>query len=193
MTMATDYLLGGVTTWFAFHLLNRKDHSCRFWTLAFAAVALSAFVGGTHHGFALESLWKPTVFIAGVASFGMVAGSAYATTTGAVRKTLVLIALVKLLGYWAWMLGHVEFIYVVADAGSAIVAVAVLHGLFFRNDFSKWILGGVALSLVAAGVQAGHLALHPNFNHNDLFHLIQVTAMVFYYRGVARMRDLRRP
>lgn len=193
MTMVTDYLLGGVTTWFAFQLLDKKDLACRFWTLAIAALALSAFVGGTHHGFALESLWKPTVFIAGVASFGMLAGSAYATTAGTVRNILVSIAVIKLLGYWAWMLTHVDFKYVIADTGSAMIAVAVLHLCFFRNDYSKWILGGVALSLVAAGVQAGGLALHRHFNHNDLFHVIQIAAVYFYYRGVARMRDLRRP
>ncbi len=191
--MLTDYLLGGIAASFAFHLFRKKELSCRFWTLAFAALAVSAFVGGTHHGFAIEALWRPTVLAAGVTSFGMLAGSAYATTAGTLRGILVSIAVVKLLAYWAWMLTHVEFIYVVADTGSATVAVAVLHALSFRNDFSKWILGGVALSLVAAGVQAGHLALHRHFNHNDLFHVIQIAALFFYWRGVARMRDRRRP
>ena len=195
MTMLTDYLLAGVTGYFCFQILkNYKNEKSRlYWSLAFAALALAALLGGTHHGFALEALWKPAVLVAGVASFGMLAGSAYASTAGVARKTLLIAAAAKLLGYWAWMLGHAEFIYVIADTGSSIVAVAVLHSLRFRDDFSKWILAGVALSLAAAGVQAGHLAPHRHFNHNDLYHAIQIAAMFFFYRGVARMRDLRRP
>jgi hypothetical protein len=33
--------------------------------------------------------------------------------------------------------------------------------------------------------------LHKHFNHNDLFHVIQLAAVFFYWRGVARMRDRR--
>lgn len=192
MTMITDYLLGGVTAWMAFFLFKGKEISKKLWAIAIAALAVSAFLGGTHHGFAVEALWTPTLLVVGVASFGMLAGSAYATTTGIIRNTLVSIAAVKLAGYWAWMLGHAEFIYVVVDTGSAIVAVAILHSLTFRNGSSKWILGGVALSLAAGGVQASGLALHEHFNHNDLYHVIQIAAMFFYYRGVATMQDRRR-
>jgi len=183
MTMLTDYLLGGVSAWMAFFLFTEKEISKKLWAIAFAALAISAFLGGTHHGFAIEALWRPTVLAAGVTSFGMLAGSAYATTAGTLRGILVSIAVVKLLAYWAWMLTHVEFKYVVADTGAAMIAVAALHLCFFRNDFSKWVLGGVALSLAAAGVQAGGLALHKHFNHNDLYHVIQIAAMWLFYRG----------
>ena len=51
------------------------------------------------------------------------------------------------------------------------------------------ILAGVAVSLIAAGIQAGRLALHPHFNHNDLYHVVQIAAMLLYYAGAKRMRD----
>lgn len=189
--MITDYALAGVTVWLAVLLLGNRSLSSRFWTLAFAALAVGAFLGGTFHGFRFEWLWKPTVLSVGVASFGMLAGSACATTSGSVRRALVIIAVAKLALYEAWMLGHDAFIFVVADTASAMLAVAALHLFGFRQPASRWILGGVAVSLVAAGFQAGKVALHEHFNHNDLYHVVQIVAMFLYYAGVRRMSDLR--
>ena len=184
--MLTDYALGGVTGFLAWKLKSNGARAARFWLLAFVALAVAAFLGGTFHGFQLEWIWKPTVLAVGFASFGMLAGSAYATTKGKVRQALVIAAAVKLCLYEAWMLGHSDFIFVVADTASAMLAVAALHLLALRNSASRWILGGVAVSLVAAGIQAGRLAPHEHFNHNDLYHVVQVVAMLLYYAGVSR-------
>ena len=189
--MLTDYALAGVTVWLAVLLLRNDAVSCRLWTLAFAALAVGAFLGGTFHGFQVTWTWKPTVLAVGVASFGMLAGSAYATTSGNVRRALLAAAALKLAFYEIWMLGHDDFIYVVADTASAMLGVAALHLLRIDNPATRWILGGVAVSLAAAGIQAGRVALHPNFNHNDLYHVVQIAAMLLYYAGVKRMRDAR--
>ena len=190
VTTLTDYILGGVTVWLAVLLYRRNSSiSGRLWTLAFAALAVTAILGGTFHGFRIPWLWKPTVLAIGVASFGMLAGSAYTTTTGNVRRLLIAAALLKLGFYEVWMLGHDDFIYVVADTASAMLAVAALHLLDLDNPATRGILGGVAVSLIAAGVQAGRLALHEHFNHNDLYHVLQIGAMLLYYAGVKRMRD----
>jgi hypothetical protein len=44
-------------------------------------------------------------------------------------------------------------------------------------------------------VQAAKLAPHPGFNHNDLYHVMQIVAMVLLYRGARRLTDSapRRP
>jgi hypothetical protein len=161
--------------------------------LAFAALVVAAILGGTFHGFQIEGLWKPTVLLMGLASFGMLAGSAYTTTAGNVRRALLAAAALKLVLYEAWVLAHDEFIFVVADTASAMLAVAALHLLALDNPASRWILGGVAVSLVAAGIQAGRVALHQHFNHNDLYHVVQMAAMLLYYAGVKRMTDLTGP
>jgi len=190
VTMLTDYALGGVSG--VLGLLIFKNHaiSARLWGLAFLALAAAAFLGGTFHGFQVAWAWKPTVLSVGVASFGMLAGSAYTTTSGNVRRALLVAAALKLVFYEAWMLGHDEFIYVVADTASAMLGVAALHLLRLDNPATRWILAGVAVSLLAAGVQAGRVALHQHFNHNDLYHVVQMAAMLLYYAGVKRMADL---
>ena len=157
--------------------------------MAFAALALGAFLGGTWHGFVqTEALWKATVLTVGVASFAMLAGSAIATTSGSSRNLLLAFAVVKLIVYSVWMLRRDEFIFVVLDTGIAFAAVAALH--LWR--FNGWILAGVAVSVVAGLAQASGLSLHRHFNHNDLYHVIQIGAMVLLYRGARLLTDWER-
>lgn len=188
MTLATDYLLAGVTAWLAWRL-PKIFHSQRWWGVAFAALALGAFLGGTWHGFVQSgALWKATVLTVGVASFAMLAGSAIATTSGGSRNLLLAFAVVKLIVYSVWMLRRDEFIFVVLDTGVAFAAVAALH--LWR--FNGWLLAGVAVSVLAALVQASGFDLHRHFNHNDLYHLIQIGAMVLLYRGARLLSDWER-
>ena len=195
-TLLTDYALAGVTGWLALRLARRVEsqRSRIGWIVAFAVVALTALLGGTYHGFRLP-VWPATVALAGVISFAMVAGSAIATIAGPLRTVVLALAVVKFLLYEAWMLSHEKYVYVIADTGAALAVVAALHGwaLARRGDAgSRWILAGVAVSLLAAAAQASGFALHRHLNHNDLYHLIQIAAMVLFHRGVGVMRDARR-
>jgi hypothetical protein len=153
------------------------------WAGAFLCLALAALAGGTWHGFPQFHpglLWGATEILAGLASFLMVVATARAT--GYFPKTIFCLAAVKLVLYLGWTLEHDEFIGVVIDGGSALLVVALLHAIR-RDPAWRWIVGGVAVSVVGAGVQAAHLAPHPQFNHNDLYHVIQMAAMWLFYRG----------
>jgi hypothetical protein len=204
MTMLTDYALAGVTGWLGWKLFRVRDgQTSRFlWALAFAALALAAALGGTWHGFASAFeqpthclMWKVTTLAIGVASFGMLAGSAIATASPRFRPLLLVLAAAKLALYSGWMLTHDEFIYVIADTSTAMALVAALHGgaaLRGRDRASLWMLGAVVASAIAAAVQASRFALHRHFNHNDLYHIAQIAAMALFYAGARQMVD-RRP
>lgn len=201
MTILTDYALAGVTGALGWQLFRTREgqtvRSC--WTLAFAVLAVAAALGGSYHGFAnvlaenvQQLLWKGTVLAVGIASFGMCAGSAIAVTIGTLRKLLLALAAAKLTLYSAWMLTHDEFIYVIADTGIMMATVAALHAWSAMHDqdrASLWMLSGVGVSALGAGVQASGFALHQNFNHNDLYHVIQIAAMALFFIGARRLRD----
>jgi hypothetical protein len=177
MTLATDYLLGGISAYLAF----KASSISRFWALGFVALSAAAFLGGTWHGFVQSDvLWKATVLSAGIASFGMLAGSVVATTSGTARALLLGLAALKWLLYTAWMLARDEFIWVVADTGASLAVIALLH----LRRFNGWMLAGVAVSVAAGAAQASGFAPHRHFNHNDLYHVIQVAALLFFYRGI---------
>lgn len=183
VTALTDYALAAVCG----VLGSRLGSHSRFWMLAFLALGLAAVLGGTWHGFwQSDALWKATTLSVGVASFGMVVGSARATTVGRSQRLLVAFASAKLAAYAAWMTFHDEFIWVVLDTGVALLAVGLLH----LRVFNGWMLAGVAASVLAGMAQASGVSLHAHFNHNDLYHVLQAGAMLLLYRGVKRYAPL---
>ena len=204
MTLLTDYILAGVCGGLGYLLFrSRKPQRARtLWAAAFFALALTALLGGSFHGFQNHlgdarsiGLWKATVLSAGIVSFAMLCGSAFAATHGALRKAVIAAGAIKLLLYEGWMLGQDDFAWVIADTGSALGVVAALHlwSAFFSGDrASRWMLAGVALSVAAAAVQASGIDLHRHFNHNDLYHVIQIAAMIFFYRGARTLEDFDR-
>jgi trimethylamine:corrinoid methyltransferase-like protein len=112
---------------------------------------------------------------------GIVVGGFFRTAQGFALTA----ALAKLVVYSAWMLSHDAFLYVVIDTGIAFLVVAALH-------LWKWngaMLAGVAVSIVGALVQASGFTLHEHFNHNDLYHVIQIAALVLLYRGAKRLQS----
>lgn len=174
MTLATDYLLGAGAALFAAKLWHRH----RMWALAFAFTAAASFLGGTYHGLLQDPLlWKATVFSVGFASFFLLAGSG---------RAFAVVAAVKLVLYISWMIVHDDFVWVIADYGITLLLVGIAHR---RNG---WVLGSIAASVIAALVQQSGLALHRHFNHNDLYHVIQLGALWLLYRGGIRMSETAR-
>ena len=205
MTMITDYALGAVSAVLGWRLYRDagEERARRCWAAAFGALAVSALLGGTHHGLAAVTSqavydlgWKVTVFAIGLFSFGMMAGSMLATTRGAARTMLLAIATAQLVVYTAWVLVHDEYRYVVLDTAIAMATLLLLHGWSAasrRDEASCWVLAGIAVSAVAAVVQLLRVTLHEHLNHNDLYHLIQLAGMVLFFKGGKLMRDRTGP
>jgi hypothetical protein len=189
MTVATDYLMGIFALVFATRLW--RDH--RLWGLAFLFTAAASFLGGTYHGIAPSmtplgavALWKATVFSVGFASFFLLSARG---------RLLASIGIVKLVLYVSWMTAHDDFVWVIADYGLTLLLVGIEQtaGWFRgRARSAPWILGSIGVSVIAALVQQSGLAMHRHFNHNDLYHLIQIGALWLLYRG-GRLTTTRVP
>lgn len=167
MALVTDSALGVAALLFASRLWRRR----RMWALAFGATAVASLAGGVYHGFGDEwrVLWKVTVMAVGIASFFLLAGT---------HRRLAAIAVVKLVIYVSWMIGHDDFVYVIADYGLTLILVALVH------PAKRWILGCIGVSVIGALVQQSGFTIHPRwFDEDDLYHLIQIVALWMLYRG----------
>jgi hypothetical protein len=201
--MLTDYGLGLLTLFWAVRLfwLNRQDPqiSRLLWAVGFVATALASFLGGSFHGFrtslsgpAATLVWKCSMYSVGITSWAMFSAVVVAACQSRWRRWLLTLVVVKLLLFAAWMSNHSEFRYAILDYGSAMagILIAQVHGWFVRRDQSvPWIITGIIVGLVAALFQTSSYAIHPDFNHNDLFHVIQATAFYLFYRGGQKLRD----
>jgi hypothetical protein len=204
VTLITNLVLAALTGYFTWRLLacvrQRSDLSVRLWVAAFAAAALSALAGASYHGFgaqlgatAGQALWQATLNLAGAANLLLLCAVLCVYSGGGLRLALLAIAVAKLLVMSAWMAQHSEFRYVVYDTVASMLPVLALSawGAWSRRvPSAPWILAGILASLVAALMQQGRVALHAHFNHNDLYHVIQMVAMYFFYRGGLELRDL---
>lgn len=203
MTLATDYLLGAVGSVLGLRLLAQArglgERSRALWALAFLAGAIAAFVGGTYHGFQprlapplARALWGFTLLAVGVGSFLILTGSLLATLRGDLRRVLVGLAALKLLGYcWVvWL--RPDFRWTVYDyAASMALALGLEFGVGDSRRRRFLLLAGVLISFGAAILQQARIGFGPGFNHNDLYHVVQAAALYVLYRGAELLTDRR--
>ena len=205
-TMLTDYALAALAVWLGWRLLGSGrrtgERSRMLWGLSLLGMALAATAGGTSHGFAaylggVETswAWKVTVFSTGLSSAAMLAAAVTARLAGAARLAILGLVIAKLALYLAWMSVHDDFLFVIYDYAPSMLAVVALLALPGRDaplPGAGWVAAGVAVSFAGAVVQQSGFALHHHFNHNDLFHVIQMVGVWLLYRGGIQLRD-RRP
>ncbi len=201
-TVATDYILGvmGLVLGRRLWRSGAPHNSSRsLWGAALIALAVAAFAGGTSHGFADRLgdtgdwvLWRITVWSVGVGSRCLAAAMArFAFSTRTARIVVALFGL-QFTIYAVWMLRRDDFGYVILEYVPAMIFVlATAAWLWSRRGWpgGSWVAGGIVISFVAAGVQASGLGLHQHFNHNDLYHVIQMVGVCLLYRGGEHLED----
>jgi hypothetical protein len=199
VNLATDLLLGGVVAWLAVLLFRAaartRNPSVGLWAAGFASTALAAISGGIYHGLinstaALSGLvlWKSTMLAVGLAGSLLLCGCLLGVTRSGARVCLLAAAGVKLVLYGVGLRRWNGFHYALADYAIDLVCILLLQAFAWwsrRATCSIWIGAGIAVAFAGALVQRSQVALHPYFDHNDLYHLIQVAAMWLLYRGGA--------
>jgi hypothetical protein len=161
---------------------------------AFMATAFSALFGAVAHGTdprtapdVRQRFWRLALYATGVIGATIVASVAFfAVRGGAVRNAILIFASVKLLAFWISVARRPEFRVAAADYGGAlaVLLVAALYAwVRFDSAAAPWLVGAVALSLVGSVIQARRLGFHRHFNHNDVFHVVQMAALYIFYKG----------
>ena len=205
-TMATDFLIALVSAVFASRLREKAretgSRAVAFWRWAFVATSVGALTGGSAHGFALvlepwqwTALWKSSTLLIGCGSFCLLAAISYARLPGRLGSAVRGFAIVKLLGYLAWMTGHDDFRFVIMEYGSdmlLILGIEIWQLFKHRSIVLTWIPAGILLSFLSSAVQQSEFVLHRHFNQNDLFHVIQIIALYLLYRGGLQLKDCDR-
>jgi hypothetical protein len=207
MTLLTDYAMGALGLWLALRLLRRARAESRIaallWGGSLLMMALAAIAGGTWHGFHAwlptrwpSALWQSTLLASGLGSALMLAAVVIAVCRDAPRRALLGAVAAKFLAY-AWIVAAREdFLPVIVDQGSALLLVLLAALCAGRSGLAparRWLAAAVAISLAGGLIQYARIAPHPAFNHNDLFHAVQMVAIVCLYRAGLLMRDARVP
>jgi len=80
-------------------------------------------------------------------------------------------------------------VFLLGSCSAFMVAGTLAASIDRRSVKAKWLLTGLAISLVALILLASGLTPHKHFNHNDIYHSVQVFGLYFFYRGALLLRD----
>jgi len=191
-TLLTDYLLAFLGALLACRLKKEsslENPAALWWHRSLILLSLSAFVGGSYHGFAAnfpsfidELWWRVVLWIICGVGFSLGRGLIAEVVAKNRQDVWNQIILMKFVASSILGILFPFFFIAIIDYGS--VMVAWLAAAFItRRAWSGWIIFAVSLSGIAAWIQQSHSSYIDHFNHNDLFHLVQAIALVGFYRA----------
>ena len=82
-----------------------------------------------------------------------------------------------------------------ADYGTVMLAILVVCAIRRSNGAARWIAASILISFAASALQMSSIRVGP-FNHNDVYHVVDVVALYCFYRGgmlLTRVRPTIRP
>jgi hypothetical protein len=167
------------------------------WCWVFGLLGLASVLGAVVHGLELSEsvqaiIWRPLYLSLGLTVALFLVGGVYDWRGEATARALLPWAIGIGASFFALtqLLGGAFLIFVVYEAlaMAATLAMYVFLTTTGRLAGSGMIALGIALSIVAAAVQASALSLRLGvpFDHNGLFHLVQLPATAALASGLRR-------
>lgn len=207
-TALTDYLIAVVALILAGFLLrvgrlNQQVSVC-WWAMAFGCVAVAAALGGTCHGFVLwlgkalsDRLWLMMIYALSFASFAMLMGTIVGSVSPPIRRWLWLGAIGKSMVVWIGLSYVLRFDIAAIDYLISMGIVLVLQLQQWPNPplssspslAAPWLIAGILVSGMAIGILSSRFTLSAFFNHNDLYHLVQLVGLGLLYQGARQLKD----
>jgi hypothetical protein len=195
-TAATDALLTVVVVLGIAWLCRAVPSSFRrtLWVWGLSLFALAGALGAFVHGFDLgpgakQLLWQPLYLTLGsaLALFSAGAIGDWRGDAAARRSLPPLLALVAAFYLLTRLSGGKFLVFVIFEALALLFALVVYARLASQHRRGAGlVLTGLLLSLAGGALQASSLSLHFiwEFNHNGLYHLVQLVGVLFLLAGL---------
>jgi hypothetical protein len=207
-TALTDWALSALAVVLGLRLLRMTSPgavaplSRRLWAWSFLALTGAALLGGTSHALGPDGypaaraiLWLVTYAAVGLASLFFLAGAAAAVLPpGSRRPAFVLLGL-RFVAFAVLVLPSRQLRLVVIDGAFSLLLLLLLALERIRRGdrAGRPLLAGILVTIAGGLVQSQPLAPHPLFNHNDLFHVLQMAGILLFYRAARALRDFPEP
>jgi hypothetical protein len=197
VTVATNVVLALLAFWLsarlAYYASAEGAKAAGAMAGGLMATACAAVLGAVAHGIdpridpALrQRMWRGALHAMGLIAVAGVMAVAFFAARGPARTAILLFATAKLVWYTVRVARRPEFRVAALDYGGALailLAGAVYAWARWSEPGASWLVAAVLVSLVAGVVQARRFGFHRHFNHNDLFHVIQIVALYLFYRA----------
>lgn len=203
MTAFTDLLIFGLGLYFAreiffAHVSKLMDVHLHF-ALVFLFMGLAGLFGALTHGIGPHFpqgihtfIWRITLYCIGLSTFAMLMGGFYHVVPYQTMNWLKWLPFLALVVYLVAVTRNDDFKTVILFYTPAMTLVLLLmlySWLCFQSEGTVWIITSILIAFGGAIVQQSGFALHKHFNHNDIYHVVQMGGMYLLYRGVIILKD----
>lgn len=200
VTAVTNFILACEVYLIAGLLLGRPKtlgSAAGVWGLTLACLGTSALLGGIDHGFVEPFGQTPNRIlleranwgVLGLTTLGVLVTTARQFFTPGVQRLVFIFAGLQLAVYLVLVAFIGDFLVVILNYAPVMLLLLVMSVIGLRDGRGSWpMVIGVVLLFIASGVQAsGFDALSP-VDHNGLYHLIAMAAVVGLYFGGLRLK-----
>ena len=200
-TAATDAVLAvlaiACVRWLAVRRSADPD-KVTLWILVLALLAVASILGAVAHGLALSPglvylLWQPLFLSLGLVVALFVVAAVYdGFGPRAARRLLIPALVVGAAFYLVTLVFPGTFLVFVLYEAVGMLAALALYGRLAIRTGQRWawlMVSGVSLNILAAGIQATETVrvnLVIPLDHNGVFHLVQMVAIVVLVAGVGQ-------
>ena len=195
-TVITDGFIALLGCYIGIQLLSNPLWTIQsFWGMSFISIAISAVSGSIRHGWGphysqkiSDDLNRITYVGIGMTTATLLLG--VVTWQGSNPMVCSSLIILSFLYYIRVAFKMMTFRVVMMYYFPALLLILVLTTLAWNNDVpgAGTIAVGILVSLLAGVVQLSGWPTHRYFNHNDLYHIIQLGGMWFMYTGVLQIR-----
>jgi uncharacterized protein DUF6962 len=167
------------------------------WSWVLALLGLASVLGALAHGLTWSAstramLWPPLYVLLGLSVTLFLVGGIYDWRGEAAARRILPWAVGAGVGFGplVGLMGGTFLIFIMFDTTAMLAALAIYGVLAARRRVvgAGLVTTGIALTIVAGAVQASHLSVQllVPFDHNGLFHLVQLVATTILVTGLRR-------
>jgi len=168
----------------------------RIWVWAFGLLSFAAAVGAVAHGFQMSKLtnfilWQPLNLALGVAIGLFVAGVVYDFMNFTIPRTLIPALLVVATVFYTItvMIPDAFIVFIIYEAIAMLFSFVIYTLLASRKKVNGagLMAMGILVTIIAAGIQAVEavkITLIWEFDHNGIFHIVQMIGILILLRGL---------
>jgi len=189
----SDFVLSALCLFLSGLLFGKvKSHLSTYAMLCyfFLFAGLSAFMGGIDHGFfePINQRYFPrtlTYLFVATATFFLFKYTVFTFFKGKVKRLLLILAYLQLIGFMISAFFYHNFILVVANYAPILLLFFIMNLIHIKNSKREYYFTLFCLILIIATlVQAFEIKLSNKINGDTFYHIIAFIGYLFFYKGV---------
>ncbi len=200
-TAVTDAVSAGMAIAAMVYLyrIGQKDRwKTTLWIWNFGLLALASILGTIAHGIKMSEashtlLWYPIYLSLGLLVALFSVAVVYDLWGEAIARRILPVMIVIGIGFFGFTLVWPDnfLIFIIYEAVGMLFALAGYTWVTYRGHLKgAWFMAvGILVTIIAAGVQVSNICTFTfiwSFDHNGVYHLIQMVGIVFLVAGLGK-------